>query len=94
MQTVIPRVYDSKGAAEYINFSLSFIKGTRYEDQKRLANGEAIHGPAWRKVGRHIKYFKEDLDLWLTAIHDGKHPAWPESDFTADTAGLKHQKQA
>ena len=94
MQQIQPRVFDSKGAAAYINFSLSFIKNTRLDDVKRLESGEPIHGPEWRKVGRHIKYFREDLDAWLTAIHEGNHPAWAASDFQPDTSGLKHQSVA
>lgn len=87
-QKIEPRIFDDRGAAKYDGFSVSWHKSTRYTDRKRIANGEEPIGPKWTKIGRNIRYFREDLDKWLTSLHDRTHPAW-QSDFESDTHGLK-----
>ncbi len=92
-QQIQPRIFDPKGAADYVSFSPSFINNTRQDDKKRLKEGDPIIGPVWVKIGRNVRYFKEDLDLWLDAIYSGKHPHW-QDDFKCDTSGLKNQSAA
>lgn len=88
-QKIEPRVFDDKGAAKYDGFSQSWHKSTRYEDRKRIARSEEPIGPKWVKIGRNIRYFREDLDEWLNALHERSHPAW-QSDFQSNTIGLKN----
>lgn len=48
---------DTRQAAAYLGVSAQFLEGSRhYEDGK---------GPAFHKVGRLVRYRREDLDSWL-----------------------------
>ena len=50
-------------AAAYIGMSPSFLRQSR-------TNGDRVNrtpGPKYIKIGRAVRYFKEDLDAWLEA---------------------------
>lgn len=53
--------FTEKQAAQYIGMSRSFLR------QDRM-NGSRINrtaGPKFLKIGRSIRYLREDLDMWL-----------------------------
>ncbi|MCE3043958.1 helix-turn-helix domain-containing protein [Legionella sp. 16cNR16C] len=55
------RVFKEAEAASYICMSRSFLSQDR-------ANGTLANrtpGPKYIKIGRSIRYLKEDLDTWL-----------------------------
>jgi len=58
---MIKNTLTEKEAAEYIGMSPSFLR------QDRM-NGYRINrtpGPRFLKIGRSIRYLKEDLEAWL-----------------------------
>jgi predicted DNA-binding transcriptional regulator AlpA len=55
------RVYKESEAASYICMSRSFLAQDRAYGT--LAN--RTPGPKYIKIGRSIRYLKEDLDVWL-----------------------------
>ena len=50
----------TKEVAAYTGLSESFF-------EKRRAKGGPKDGPAWYRLGRKIRYKKQDVDLWLEA---------------------------
>lgn len=55
------RVFKEVEAANYICMSRSFLSQDR--SYGTLAN--RTPGPKYIKIGRSIRYLKDDLDLWL-----------------------------
>jgi predicted DNA-binding transcriptional regulator AlpA len=50
-----------KEAAEYINMSQSFLR----QDRLNGIRASRTPGPVFTKIGRTVRYLKEDLDTWL-----------------------------
>ncbi len=48
-------------AAQYIGMSISFLRQSRM-DGARL---NRTQGPIYLKIGRSVRYIKDDLDAWL-----------------------------
>jgi hypothetical protein len=48
-------------AAEYIRMSRSFLR----QDRMNGIRANRTPGPEFLKIGRSIRYLKEDLDSWL-----------------------------
>jgi predicted DNA-binding transcriptional regulator AlpA len=48
-------------AATYVGMSRSFLRQDR---MKNARGGEAV-GPPWIKIGRSVRYLREDLEEWL-----------------------------
>ena len=48
-------------AAQYIGMSISFLRQSRM-DGARL---NRTQGPIYLKIGRSVRYKKDDLDAWL-----------------------------
>ena len=58
---VTPAALDEKDAGIYIGMSVSFLRKSRMEgDRKRRTPG-----PPYVRVGRTIRYLIRDLDAWL-----------------------------
>lgn len=55
------RSLTEKEAAEYINMSRSFLRQDRMNGLRK----NRTKGPDFVKIGRAIRYLKEDLDIWL-----------------------------
>jgi len=51
------RGFTEKEASQYIGMSRSFLRIDRMEGPKR--------GPKFIRIGRTIRYLKEELDAWL-----------------------------
>ena len=49
-------------ASEYIGMSRSFLRQDRMNGIRECRTS----GPRFLKIGRSIRYLKEDLDMWLT----------------------------
>ena len=50
-----------KEAAHYIGMSVAFLKKDRCEGKI----GNRTIGPKYLKIGKSVRYLKEDLDIWL-----------------------------
>ena len=50
-----------KEASEYIGMSRSFLR----QDRMNGFRDSRTPGPRFLKIGRSIRYLKEDLDTWL-----------------------------
>jgi len=55
------RCFTEKEAAQYIAMSRSFLRQDRMNGFRK----ERTPGPHYIKIGRSIRYLKEDLDMWL-----------------------------
>ena len=60
-QTLLPRSLSEAEAAQYICMSRSFLRQSRM-DGKRDSRTPA---PPFIKIGRAVRYLREDLDQWL-----------------------------
>jgi predicted DNA-binding transcriptional regulator AlpA len=58
---LIKRCLTEKEAAHYIGMSASYLKKDRMEGRI----GGRTPGPKYLKIGKSIRYLKEDLDQWL-----------------------------
>ncbi|MCG9626918.1 helix-turn-helix domain-containing protein [Vibrio mediterranei] len=59
--TVVKRAFTEQETAEYIGMSRSFLRQARMEGQRK----NRTIAPPFIKVGRAVRYLKEDLDNWL-----------------------------
>ncbi len=61
LATVEKRAYTEQETAVYIGMSRSFLRQARMEGQRK----NRTDAPPFIKIGRAVRYLKEDLDLWL-----------------------------
>jgi predicted DNA-binding transcriptional regulator AlpA len=54
------RAFPEKKAAEYIGYSVWFLRECR--------TGRLGPGPAHIKINRTVRYLREDLDAWLDSF--------------------------
>jgi predicted DNA-binding transcriptional regulator AlpA len=58
---MIKLIFTEKETAEYIGMSRSFLR----QDRMNGARENRTPGPKFLKIGRSVRYMKEDLDVWL-----------------------------
>lgn len=59
------RGFTEKEAAIYIGMSVSFLRQSR-------SNGDRVNrtpGPRYVRIGRAVRYLKDDLDSWLQELY-------------------------
>ncbi|MCY9869683.1 helix-turn-helix transcriptional regulator [Vibrio barjaei] len=61
--TIEKRAYTEQETSAYIGMSRSFLRQARMEGQRK----NRTSAPPFIKIGRAVRYLKEDLDLWLDA---------------------------
>ena len=61
------RVLTEQQAAEYIGMSRSFLRQDRMNGRRE----GRTPGPVFLKIGRSVRYLKEDLDKWLEKFRQG-----------------------
>jgi len=66
--TLPTQVYNEKQAAQYIGMSVSYLR----HDRCYGAIGGHTPGPSYLKLGRSVRYLKDDLDHWLTGNRIGQ----------------------
>ncbi|MHB1949402.1 MAG: helix-turn-helix domain-containing protein [Gammaproteobacteria bacterium] len=54
-------ILTEKEASEYIGMSRSYLR----QDRMNGIRENRTPGPRYLKIGRNIRYVKEDLDAWL-----------------------------
>ena len=59
--TVEKRAYTEQETSAYIGMSRSFLRQARMEGQRK----NRTVAPPFIKIGRSVRYLKEDLDRWL-----------------------------
>jgi predicted DNA-binding transcriptional regulator AlpA len=59
--TVEKRAYTEQETAEYIGMSRSFLRQSRMDGHRK----NRTVAPPFIKIGRAVRYLKEDLDNWL-----------------------------
>ncbi|KQB04356.1 DNA-binding protein [Vibrio metoecus] len=59
--TVEKRAYTEQETSAYIGMSRSFLRQARMEGQRK----NRTLAPPFIKIGRAVRYLKEDLDAWL-----------------------------
>lgn len=69
------RSFKEKEAAEYIGMSCAFLR----QDRMNGIRKNRTRGPKPIKIGRSVRYLKEELDAWLDAFYH--HDV---TDFTED----------
>ncbi|OOF26044.1 DNA-binding protein [Salinivibrio proteolyticus] len=70
------RAYTEQETAAYIGMSRSFLRQSRMEGH-RLNRTEA---PPFIKIGRAVRYLKEDLDNWLDQHRKQAHLSYGERE--------------
>lgn len=55
--------------AEYISMSRSFLRQSRMEGNRENRTA----APPFIKIGRSVRYLKDDLDLWLSNLQKFSH---------------------
>ena len=53
--------FTEKETAEYISMSRSYLRQSRMDGDRK----NRTPAPPWLKIGRIVRYLKEDLDQWL-----------------------------
>ena len=62
--TVVKRAFTEIETAEYIGMSRSFLRQSRMEGNRE----NRTPAPRFIKIGRSIRYIREDLDAWLDSF--------------------------
>jgi predicted DNA-binding transcriptional regulator AlpA len=65
---IIKRALSDREAAIYLGMSVSFLRQDRLNGHRE---GRAP-GPRWIKIGRSVRYLREDLDDWLEQLKAAK----------------------
>lgn len=67
--TASKRAFSEIEASEYIGMSRSFLRQSRMEGNRE----NRTPAPRFIKVGRSVRYLKEDLDNWLDSFFRQSH---------------------
>jgi len=66
---VVKRAFTEIETAEYIGMSRSYLRQARMEGNRN----NRTPAPKFIKVGRAVRYLKEDLDKWLDSFYKQSH---------------------
>ena len=64
-----PRAFSENEAAGYIGMSRSYLAQARMEGHR----DKRTPAPPFIKIGRSVRYLREDLDRWLDAFFKLEH---------------------
>ena len=64
-----PRVLSEKETAAYICMSRSYLAQARMDGHR----GGRTQAPPFIKIGRSVRYLREDLDAWLDSFRKLEH---------------------
>lgn len=68
-QIIQPRAFSELEAARYIGMSRSFLAQSRMEGNRE----SRTPAPPFIKIGRSVRYLRDDLDGWLNQFHRLEH---------------------
>lgn len=63
------RALSEREAGQYIGMSRSFLAQSRMDGHR----GSRTSAPPFIKIGRSVRYLREDLDLWLDSFNKLEH---------------------
>lgn len=63
------RVFTEIETADYIGMSRSFLRQSRMEGHR----DNRTPAPPFIKIGRSVRYLKDDLDSWLDGLQKMEH---------------------
>lgn len=66
---IVKRALTEIETAEYIGMSRSFLRQARMEGNRE----RRTPAPKFIKVGRSVRYIKDDLDSWLDSFYRQSH---------------------
>lgn len=66
---VVKRAFTEIETAEYIGMSRSFLRQSRMEGNRE----NRTPAPRFIKIGRAVRYLREDLDNWLDNFYKQSH---------------------
>jgi predicted DNA-binding transcriptional regulator AlpA len=66
---IVKRVLSEIETSEYIGMSRSFLRQARMEGNR----DNRTPAPPFIKIGRSVRYLKEDLDNWLDSFFKQSH---------------------
>ncbi|OBP14200.1 hypothetical protein A5320_16310 [Rheinheimera sp. SA_1] len=69
MNSPSKKVLSEIETAEYIGMSRSFLRQSRMEGNRE----NRTPAPPFIKIGRSVRYLKDDLDLWLSNLQKFSH---------------------
>lgn len=69
MNTQGKKVLSEIETAEYIGMSRSFLRQSRMEGNR----ANRTPAPPFVKIGRSVRYIKDDLDNWLKSLQKLEH---------------------
>jgi predicted DNA-binding transcriptional regulator AlpA len=69
MNTQSKKVLSEIETAEYIGMSRSFLRQSRMEGNRT----NRTPAPPFVKIGRSVRYIKDDLDNWLNSLQKLEH---------------------
>ncbi|WP_273023486.1 DNA-binding protein [Rheinheimera sp.] len=69
MNTQSKKVLSEIETAEYIGMSRSFLRQSRMEGNR----ANRTPAPPFVKIGRSVRYIKDDLDNWLNSLQKLEH---------------------
>lgn len=69
MNTSDKKVFSEIETAEYIGMSRSFLRQSRMEGNR----DNRTPAPPFVKIGRSVRYLKDDLDRWLSDLPKLNH---------------------
>ncbi|WP_018984312.1 helix-turn-helix transcriptional regulator [Salinimonas chungwhensis] len=61
---ITPRLLSEKEASQYICMSRSFLRQARMDGNRE----NRTPAPPFIKIGRSVRYLREDLDAWLESF--------------------------
>lgn len=71
LNSINPIVLTEADAARYIAMSRSFLRQSRMDGVR----DRRTPGPNFLKIGRSVRYLREDLDRWLEQFRPEERPA-------------------
>ena len=67
--TVVKRALTEQETAQYIGMSRSFLRQSRMEGSR----DNRTPAPPFIKIGRAVRYLRDDLDNWLNSFNRLEH---------------------
>ena len=61
IETPLARAFNEVDASRYIGMSISFLRQSRMDGIRE----SRTPGPPFVKIGRAVRYLRDDLDTWL-----------------------------
>lgn len=79
MSLIKPRLAKDKVLSDYLGGGRqSWLRNTRYDDEKRAEQELPPLGPPYFHIGRSVYYDLDEADTWIDSIKNGTNPAYQD----------------